>query len=270
METLSDLYRLRRDIAESRQKPYIKSYDELHTFLISLHTDDQPYDLGFNEKMKFQAVPFYPDVVFGGPARVPGGEEFVHRICSIVDVVKGTEWRKDEGSDIANWNQVYKKGKGGWTPLRRLARGGYRCEPRHFSWWTTFPLFRDVISGAHRIGMTNNWVAEECVVLRCPVEYVNSHGLAYVPSVIDAFTQMIFHPTKHSSSPPHGVTIDLSLYPVTLSPGIDEVLLPGLPVDQLEIMPVSVDDEYRKGKNAVLSGCPVFRDLLKSYYENLV
>lgn len=268
--TLSDLYRLRRNIAESRQKPCLTQYDELHTFFISLSVGDQPYNLGIQEKLKFRAVAFYTDEVFGSRARIPDGEKYLYRICSIVDVVKGTEWldRREE-AEVGDWEQVYIKSRGDWAPLSQFARGHYHCEPRHFSWWTTFPLFQDVIRGAHHIGMTNDWVAEQCVVLRCPAEYVTSNGLGYVPSVIDAYTQMIFHPTRHDASPSHGITINLSLYPEVLTPGIDEVLLPALPVEILEIMPVNVTAEYCKGKKKVHSEEPELHGLLKSYYENI-
>lgn len=267
--TLADLYKLRRDIAVSRQRPCITHYDELHKFFVSLGAGDQPYNLSFDKKLKFKAVAFYSDDVFGVPARIPDGEDFLYRLCSIVDIVKGTEWLNPKGGEVADWNQVYSKSKGDWVPLSRFARGSYSCEPRHFSWWTTFPLFQDVIRGAHQIGMTNDWVATECVVLRCPAAYVKSKGLANVPSVIDAYTQMIFHPTRRDSSPPHGVTINLSLYPLALTPGIDEVLLPALPVDVLEILPVNATDAYRKGKKKVHSDWPELYSLLRGYYENM-
>lgn len=267
---LSDLYQLRRNIAESRQKPCLTQYDELHNFFVSLSHGDQPYNLSFQDKLKFKDVAFYPDGVFGNSARIPDGEKYLYRICSIVDVVKGTDWldRREE-AEVSDWEQVYIKSKGGWAPLSQFARGHYCCEPRHFSWWTTFPLFQDVIRGAHYIGMTNDWVAEQCVVLRCPAEFVNSNGLANVPSVIDAYTQLIFHPTRHDAPPSHGITINLSLYPEVLTPGIDEVLLPALPVKILEIMPVNVTTEYCKGKKKVHSAEPGLHGLLKSYYENI-
>jgi hypothetical protein len=267
-DILSDLYALRRGIAEDRQKGCLTEYDQLHMFFVSLKVGDQPYNLSFGDKFKFRGVAFYPNNVFGAPARVPDKEKYLYRICNMMDVVKGTGWLDPKEGSIPNWNQVYSKGKGDWVALSRLARGSYLCEPRHFSWWTTFPLFEDVIGGAHQIGMTNDWVAEHSVVLRCPVEYVKSSGSAYVPSVIDAYTQMIFHPTKSASSPAHGVTVNLSMYP-TLAPGIDEVLLPALPVDVLDILPVYVDDWYRRGKNAVNSDWPELHGLLKSYYENM-
>ena len=267
--TLADLYKLRRGIAESRQKSCLPQYDQLHKFFVSLSVSDQPYDLSFDKKLKLKTVSFYADDVFGSSARVPVGEEFLYRICSIVDVMKGTEWLDPQVSEVADWNHVYNKSGGTWAPLSRFAQGNYRCEPRHFSWWTTFPLFQDVLHGAHQIGMTSNWVATECVILRCPAAYVESNGLANVPSVIDAYTQMIFHPTRHEVSPPHGVTINLSLYPAALAPGVDEVLLPSLPVKVLEIMPVSVTKAERKGKMQVHSDWPELRSLLKSYYESM-
>lgn len=268
MATLLDLYHIRRDIAQNRQGTHIEFYEELHKFLISLEKT-QAYDLSIGTKLKFEELNFFVNNTFGRHANIPGGDRFIYRICSIVDIVKGTRWRNNEGSDVANWNQVYNKSKGGWMRLGKVADGTYKCHPRRFSWWTSFPLFQDVISGAHRIGMTNDWVAEQCVVLRCPIDYVNNNKLAFVPSVIDAFMQMIFHPTKDAISPPYGITIDLSLYPVTLSPGIDEIVLPELRVDQLEILLVNADDEYRKGKHTVNSDYPMLSGLLEYYYRNM-
>ena len=40
--TLSDLYKLRRDIVESRQKSYLKQYDELHKLFTSLCVCERP------------------------------------------------------------------------------------------------------------------------------------------------------------------------------------------------------------------------------------
>lgn len=265
--SLLELYRLRRDIAQTRQAAHIKEYDELHDFLVSLGKT-QSYDLGFGTKLKFEELKFYPNDTFGRDAKIPSSN-FIYRTCSIVDIVKGTEWRKDEGTDLKNWNQVHKKSKGRWTPLSEFADGEYRCNPRHFSWWTSFPLDQDVISGAHRVGMTNDWVAEECVVLRCPVEYVNKNNLAFVPSIIDAFMQMIFHPTMDEISPPYGITIDLSFYPHTLAPGIDEVVLREIPVEQLEVFPVFAGKKYREGKHEVNSDFPQFTILLEYYYQKL-
>lgn len=269
MITLLDLYNLRRDIAENRQKDHFPLYEELHEFLTSLKKD-QPYDLGFEIKKEFEALGFYVDEAFGRPAHITNRDDFLYRICSIVDIVNGTEWLKDEETDVANWDQVYKKSNGGWMPLSKVASGIYKCQPRHFSWWTTLPLSRqDVIPSAHRIGMTNDWVATQCVILRCPVKHVNEYNLAYVPSVIDAFMQMIFHPTRDATSPPHGITIDLSMYPLTLCPGTDEIVLSKVRVDKIEVLPVNMEKDDRKGQLKVLSDCPTFRDMLKNYYENL-
>jgi len=268
MATLLDLYNMRRNIAQKRQHSHLEKYEKLHEFLLSLEKAE-PYDLGFDTKLKFEAVAFFVDNPFGHKARIPNRDTFIYRICSIRDVVKGTDWRKDEGTDAANWMKVYDKSKGNWTPLSRFARGTYCCHPRCFSWWTSYPLFEDVIRGAHKIGMTNDWVAVETVVLRCPVDYVSKNKLAVVPTVIDAFMQLIFHPTKDSISPTYGITIDLSLYPRTLSPGLDEVVLPALDIDRLEVLPIKADQEYREGKNQVLSESEVLAGLLEFYYQNL-
>jgi len=266
--SLLNLYNLRRDLAKNRQGAHINAYAQLHDFLISLGRT-QSYDLSFGTKLKFEGLKFYADDTFGRCARIPSRDDFIYRICSIIDIVKGTEWLNDEDTDLKNWNQVLKKSRGEWVPLSRFARGKYKCNPRHFSWWTSFPLYQDVIDGAHRIGMTNDWVAEECVVLRCPVEYVKANNLAYVPSVIDAFMQMIFHPTKDDVSPPYGITIDLSFYPHTLVPGIDEVVLCEVPVEQIEVLPIYADTKYREGKREVNSDLPHFSSLLEYYYQNL-
>lgn len=268
MATLLDLYDIRRGIALERQGIHIALYTQLHDFLVSLEKTES-YDLSIETKLEFEKLKFFVNNIFGRHATIPNRDDFIYRICSIVDVVKGTGWRNNENSDAANWDQVYNKSSGGWMRLSKFADGTYKCHPRHFSWWTSFPLFRDVISGAHRVGMTNDWVAVQCVVLRCPVKYVSNNKLAFVPSVIDAFMQMIFHPTKDAIFPPYGITIDLSLYPVALSPGIDEVVLPELGVDQLEILPVNANAEYREGKLVVRSDDPELRKLLEYYYRNM-
>lgn len=292
MTTLLDLYHARRDVVQCRQYQHLPLYDRLHRFLLELKTahpsflEEHPYNLAFELKKEFAQLRFYASQSFGAPARIPQPDDgYVYRMCSIVDVVKGVTkeagggpggdddvagWRKDLKDDQENWEQVFEKRDGDWTPLDGLAEGVYRCHPRPFSWWTTFPLYEDVIAGAHRIGMTNDWVAVQCLVLRCPADYVRDNNLACVPSAIDAFTQMIFHPTRDVTSPPHGITIDLSLYPLTLFPGTDEFLLPPVPVDLIEAKPVLVDDDYRLSRHSVRSDCEVFSALLADYYKNLL
>jgi hypothetical protein len=268
MATLLDLYNVRRTIAQNRQAQHVTSHTKLHDFLLLLKKT-QPYDLDILTKLKFEALTFFVANPFGRQAKVPVRDDYIYRICSMPDVVKGSGWYNDEGNDAANWKQVQQKGKGGWIRLSKFTSGTYKCRPRRFSWWTSFPLFQDVISGAHRIGMTNDWVPFQCLVLRCPIEYVNLNKLAFVPSVIDAFMQLIFHPTKDVNLPTYGITIDLSLFPLTLSPGIDEVVLPEISVDQLEVLPVNADAGYRSGKNDVRSDSSLLSALLEYYYGNL-
>lgn len=292
MTTLLDLYRARRDVVQRRQQHLLPLYDQLHHFLLALKAshpsfqEEHPYDLAFELKKEFARLRFYACQSFGAPARIPQPDDgYVYRMCSIVDVVKGVTkeagdgrggaadvagWRNDLKDDQENWEQVFEKGGGDWTPLNGLAEGVYKCHPRPFSWWTTFPLYEDVIAGAHRIGMTNDWVAVQCLVLRCPADYVRGNNIACVPSAIDAYTQMIFHPTRDEASPPHGITIDLSLYPLTLFPGTDEFLLPPVPVDLIEVKPVLVDEDYRQSRHTVRSDCGVFSALLEDYYKNLL
>lgn len=268
MATFVDLYNLRRGIAQHRQGGHLELYSKLHDFLISLEKK-QPYDLGMDTKLKFEVLDFFASEALGHPASIPSRDGFIYRVCSIIDVVKGTKWRNEAGGDVKNWNQIYSKSRGNWIKLNKFADGTYKCHPRQFSWWTSFPLFQDVIDGAHTVGMTNDWVPVQSVVLRCPVDYVNKNQLAFVPSVIDAFMHLIFHPTKDAISPPYGITIDLSLYPVTLSPGIDEVVLGELPVDQIEVLPIDVGEDYRRDKHNVRSDCPTFSELLEYHYRNM-
>jgi hypothetical protein len=98
---------------------------------------------------------------------------------------------------------------------------------------------------------------------------VLGHDLACVPSVIDAYMQRIFHPTRDSASPPHGITIDLSLYPRVLFPGTDEFLLPAVGVEIIDVYPVNADDTYREGKHSVNSEGDLFSAMLMDYYKNL-
>ena len=288
MTTLLDLYRERRNVVTRRQGRHLALYDQLHDFLLALKndhprfTDEHPYSLDFPLKTEFARVNFFATQSFGAPARIPAPDDgYVYRMCSIVDIVNGTKkeapdgtfsapgWLDNAGTDLGNWEQIHEAGGGTWTPLKSLAEGFYKCFPRPFSWWTTYPLYQDVIAGAHRIGMTNDWVADQCVVLRCPAEYVLNNGLACVPSAIDAFMQMIFHPTRDSASPPHGITIDLSLYPRVLFPGTDEFILPTVGVEMIEVCPVKADDRYRAGKHFVNSKDGVFSAMLEEYYKNL-
>jgi hypothetical protein len=269
MATLEDLYAARRAVMLSRQSQHEPSYTQLEKFLLSLKRT-QPYDIvDYDTRRRFEAVPFFGSAPFGRPATVPGRDDYIYRICNMKDVVKGSDWFDDKGSDAGNWNHIQQKGKGGWTRLNRLAAGTYKCRPRRFSWWTSYPLFQDVISGAHCVGMTNDWVPFQCVVLRCRIDYVNRNKLALVPSVIDAFMQLIFHPTRDVSFPPYGITIDLSLFPRTLSPGIDEVVLPEISVAEIEVLPINADRDYRDGKNEVCSDFPLLSALLEYYYQNL-
>jgi hypothetical protein len=138
MTTFLDLYNTRRTIAENRQHCHIEKYQELHAFLLSLD-ETEPYSLEFPTKLKFEALSFFANARLGREAEIPATERFLYRICHIRDVVQGTKWRKDEGTDAGNWKKVHDKSKGDWISLGRFAKGKYGCPPRCFSWWTTFP-----------------------------------------------------------------------------------------------------------------------------------
>jgi hypothetical protein len=272
MATSQDLYMLRRDVVQRRQPNHLTFYDNLHNYLKNTLGKDQPYDLLFDLKAKFECFAPYVNQRFGPNAHIPPGDGYLYRICTVKDLVSGTtRWLADfeDEPDIAVWDLISGTGLNQWFPLREFGAGTYTCRPRAFSWWTTFPLYSDVISGAHRIGMTNDWVPFQCFVLRCPTTYVSSMNLACVPSVIDAFMQKIFHATRDSTSPWYGVTIDLSMFPETIFPGIDELMLPAVDVNQLDVLAIEANDVYCAGKNNVTSNDPILLDMLAEYYKRL-
>ena len=272
-EEWNNIYSLRETVAQRRQQKHSTHLSSLENILTSVLKKDHPYKLTYQQKLEFCSIPGYQTDAFGAQAVVPS-QSFLYRMCTIETLILNTEWITPEAfrlSDEDEWSQINQRQDelGDWVPLREFAGGQYKLAPRIFSWWTSMPLHEDVVFGAHRIGIVNDWVGEHTLILRCPVDYITNNDLAFVPSVIDAYTHPVFHPTNDGGKPVYGITIDLSFYPMTLVPGTDEVLLAPISTNYIDIMPIRVDNSKRHARASVLLDDAEFIDLLHLYYSNL-
>ncbi|HYP28213.1 MAG TPA: hypothetical protein VE262_15970, partial [Blastocatellia bacterium] len=106
------------------------------------------------------------------------------------------------------------------------------------------------------------------LLLRCPVKYINSNNLARIPTTIDGFISEVFHPTIDANTPLSGITINLDSYPrSSFKSGYAEFTLIALDVNELEFLPILIDNSARMSHDLMLNS--ILRDQLMDYYSQL-
>lgn len=138
---------------------------------------------------------------------------------------------------------------------------------RQFSFWTTSELDAgNPLTNTFKIGYATDWIQEHTLVLRCKVKKLNSKTKIRIPTIIDAFTEPIFRPTKDSSKNTWGLAIDICVNP--LDTGFKEFVIDEIEVEKIEFKPVNIEDmstngiKFNNGLNANLV------DNLEYYYTN--
>jgi hypothetical protein len=211
----------------------------------------------------------------GSQATLSGGK-YIYRIFNKGHLPNYMKFRWPSFNNKPNllWNFLRGKSKEGteWINLQDYALNNYPENSVNCwfdcTWWTTYPLDEDVILGAYTIGMFSEWITNEVFVIRALIEQIDSLGVARVPTVIDAFMQPVFLPTKEPPSPDFGTTINLYDYNNLVS-GVAEIAVNPFGVKFIEIKPLKVEPEKRQRYPAVSKDDPQVLQSLLSYYDAL-
>lgn len=240
------IYAARRKVDVERQPKHESHLEDLDKLLSGLvPPKPHPYALDRADYELLKGKPSYEAVCLGLPASLPG--EYCYHISSMWKLLtpdKVYRFLPRIVTPKEGFQYVLKEhGKSNdWLELGVFLGGPY-YGPRKFSWWTTLTLpGLNLLCAAHRMGLANEDVPPNAIVLRCKTEYVKKHALPRVPSVLDAFFSRIFHATFDHDSPTCGLTIDLEDLE-HLRSGVDEYVLPVIEIDaaRVEFWPVDLN-----------------------------
>ena len=277
MPDQTTLYRTRQKIDSSRQDTWLADLARLNVILSSLKTTHptltHPYQLETEQRLEFYGDPAFANGGQGRIADIPDGLE-LYRLSSVqslaanVSELKLGDITKDSPPDDL-WT-AFNDGSaatGDWRPLIDYA-GGVLTGYRGFTWWTSLPLSPDnIICMAHRLGLYGLDVSPQSVLLHYPGSDLRAHGLARVPTVLDAFDKEVFHSLRDSEPPTAGVTISLESSS-KLVPGAPEFVLGAINiVPQIKMLPIRIEGTERAA-HKVERGTDVWT-LLEKYYDTL-
>lgn len=271
------LYDIRRRIDCKRQPRHSEALEDLNDLLGTLELS-HPYELEIEHIKEFMKKDAYANGCRGLRATIPK-INYLYRIAgvkSVTDNVSELVWDglTPDSNDIEIWNAINgdpefeetdEPAVGRWRSLARYAQGrltGYRG----YTWWTSRRLSpENVVCWAHALGRYNDNVAVYALLLRCPVSSLLPGDFVFVPTMLDAFDQEIFHSTVDKESPGSGITINLE-DSANLDRGDPEYTLGPIAVESVEIMPKFVGRPQRKHK--VEPGVETWK-LLEDYYNKL-
>jgi hypothetical protein len=271
MADQTSLHDARQRIGSKRQPTHARDLQELEDILVSLRLS-HPYELAYDEKVQLETKPAFSKGG-QGPTATLVGKQHLYRICGAKGLALGVTDLKLGGithldNDDVLWNGFNDLADPlRWRALSRYASGTLTGR-RGISWWTSLRLRpSDLAVGAYQIGMYDMWIPVYALLLRCPVDFVVSKGLSLVPSVLDAFDQEVFHPTRYADNPESGITISLE-HAGALKKGVSEFILGPLEVDKIEILPVLINAPARAGLKP-LQQEPSTWGLLETYLETM-
>jgi len=200
--------------------------------------------------------------------------DHVYRIASPKDLTNSSGWYKDDEKTDAEtaWTNLKneydnREDLHAWLPLADYASGPYRGL-FNFSWWTPHEPTGEVFPSAHKMGMFSNWVASLVFLLRCKVKDAEPGLTAFVPTVVDAFPQSVFHPMKDTPKPAHGLAIDLSSGP-SLTTGVEEFVLAPIEVSHIDVRPLKLEANTRLRYVDIDERSTQIWEALLSYYKVL-
>lgn len=263
------LHNMRQRIGTNRQPRHDRDLKDLDSELQAMKIQ-HPYSLNREQIERLMTKDSFRQGGRGLPAEIPD-QGFLYRLCNVRSVVRYTTWVSvptvhDNDEDV--WRRLkndYDSNQE-WLPLNRYAQGVLTGH-RGFTWWTNLKaLPDDVLSGAHTIGMPNDWIPVYAVVLRCPVSYLGP--FTHVPTVLDGFSSEIFHPTIDNDNPPVGLTISLE-HSHILREGSSEFVLGSLEVEPIEMRPVLIDSNMMAAHAHYVGLGPDLWRLLEVYYNRL-
>jgi len=264
------MYGRQCEIGPRRQPRHASRFSALSDELLKIGRT-HPYALTSTDLSTLMAHPVFSEVGNGLPAKLPA-TGYIYRLTSAMNLVTSTDWTATPGgenTDFDIWQELAfasQRQGDGWVPLGSYARGLLRGF-RGATWWSTIDdLVTDPVTGAHRLGIVNDWIPSFGVVLRCKVTSVVELPRLTVPDIIDGFAQEIFHPTRDEDGPLCGITIHLETAS-SVRLGVEEYIAPPLDVHAIELHPVHITRPMKNAR-AIWLGQALW-DSLCAFYANL-
>lgn len=274
MSTLTDLYNLRQAASLKRQRRHARALRKLDSVLRKKEREPQKdhpygsYDRELNDDLMKQ-----PCFAKGsrGFHRNIDEHGFIYRLSGIKELAndKSLNWFSHIKADQPA-RTLFKlisddfEQEGDLLPLSRYAEGSLKGY-RNITFWTTHQLGSgDIVGDAHLIGLTNNWLRKWSVILQCRIEDLSKENDVRVPTAIDAYTELVFHPTKDQAKPSCGTTIKLGAHP--LAAGTTEFVLRSIEAEKIRMRPILIDNA---SEPCVHSKDPHLWAGLAAYYSGL-
>jgi hypothetical protein len=265
MADLEDIHAERTRVARQRQPRWSSELDEFDRTLGTLGLD-HPYRLALTEVAALLSHAWFARGGSGLPAMVSRGD-YLYRISPTEAILAHTsDWNespKPHADEFFFSVEVEAARTKAWVPLQRFARGDLRGW-RNMTWWTALQLEpTDLVAQAQLLGLYT--VSDTTMVLRCPTPAISGLGTLRVPTVLDGSPHEVFHPTGDLANPTSGMTVDLR--EDRFVDGVPEYVLPQLPVDLIEMLPVRTANQKRTRRQ--ISSNEATWQLLLTYYAGL-
>lgn len=182
-----------------------------------------------------------------GPAAISFQGSELYRIVPVKSLLldPGLAWKAHLSTfkgDFESWNslrQHYLKANR-WLDLKTYATGRLLGR-RMFGWWTTEPaLAEEPLRTAYRLGMTNDDIAENALVLRCrDVQRLHRLKMLRRPTPLDGHLSIFFLARGKSAHRGCGKTLDLTDAGV-LPSGLPEYAVSPIPVELIQMIPIEI------------------------------
>lgn len=244
------IYCYRSGCGRRRQPTHVSSLDALELAVRNkFGGKGHPYGLKYPEKQELLGALLEGLAGARRAAELPDSD-YLYRICNVEDFIYNTQYPLSLSDlnepDLSTkvWGILHTESNGQWRPVPG-GSGKQYAGCGKISWWTDLPLPLDIVTSGLKIGMCTNWLIDRSILMRCKVSHIRASRLAYVPTILDAFCQMIFHPRHESKNPSSGTAIDLSR-PGPLSTGASEFILYPIDCGQLEFLPISIPSDMKK------------------------
>lgn len=243
------IYELRSTCGRVRQPRHQAALERLELALGNLLGRDHPYHLDHDQKKMLEDGEAAFKNGGSGDSGVITGTEYLYRLCNIYDLiyntpVAGAPSEKTDAGFV--WEQLLNTSQGNWLRFNDPGNQTY-FGYSSISWWTDEFLENDVVLSALKAGLFVNWLGQYSVLMRCPLSKLGTKSLLFVPTVIDAFCQLVFHPTEEMAHPTAGITVDLSQTGPFI-PGVKEYVLKPIELRDLEFLPVEITVKMKRDK----------------------
>jgi hypothetical protein len=274
-----EIYKLRGECGRTRQGNWSTDLDLLDRELRTKLKRTHPYTITREDRLSLEnKVKAFQNGGNGEKGKITSAG-YLYRIANPIDVYSNINRLTVQPEQVAKfarlqWNKINRlsdNGKNGrnWLRLSDFGKISYSAYSS-ISWWTTDRLSSgraNILSATTKLGLFENWIANQSYILRCPIKMSVSSNIVNVPSAIDAFASSVFYTTENSKTPKTGLAIDLSLSPIAW--GANEYVLKKIELRHIEIKPILIPDHHRKKFNTITSDSPEILARLIDYYTNL-